>query len=473
MLNWFKTEAPIRTKFKALLVMHCLWATGFVVAFMMSGSGNNLLVNALAAFSFLATVVTVLVSGKLICDPYVATVVRMEGLAAGDLDAPIQFNDYGDCVGRMTKAMHVFRDNAKAVKAATAAQELVVSGLGKGMAQLADGNLIYRITDTFPADYARLKDDFNNTMDTLVEAISGVMRSAASITTGASEIRMASDDLANRTEQQAASLEESAAAADQVTGMVQGSARNAVEARGSISNAHREATEGGLVVRKAVEAMGAIEKSSSEISQIITVIDGIAFQTNLLALNAGVEAARAGDAGKGFAVVANEVRALAQRSAEAAKDIKGLITESTKQVESGVNLVGQTGSMLEKMIGMIGTVNEMIAEISSSSEVQASSLQQVNIAVSEMDKMTQQNAAMVEQSTAAARTLAAEAVHLGELVGRFKTGDVARQDSVRQVAAKPRVVASKAQPPRRAARPVVHGNLAVKVAASEDDWSEF
>lgn len=479
MLNWFKTQAPIRTKFKVLLVMHSLWATGFVLALIASSGGNAMLANSLAFFSFVATVVTVLVSGKLTCDPYVTTVVRMEGLAAGDLDTPIQFNDYGDCVGRMTRAMHVFRDNAEAVKAAVTAQELVVSGLGQGMSHLASGNLTYRITDAFPPDYVRLRDDFNNTMDTLAEAISGVTRSAASITTGAAEIRMASDDLANRTEQQAASLEESAAASDQVTGMVQGSARNAAEARGSISNAHREATEGGVVVQKAVAAMGAIEKSSSEISQIITVIDGIAFQTNLLALNAGVEAARAGDAGKGFAVVANEVRALAQRSAEAAKDIKGLITESTKQVESGVNLVGQTGSMLEKMIGMIGSINEMISEISSSSEVQASSLQQVNIAVSEMDKMTQQNAAMVEQSTAAARTLAAEAEHLGELVGRFKTGEVVRQESVRHVAAKPRVVASKAQPPRREAaprreaRPVVHGNLAVKVAPSEDDWSEF
>ena len=183
------------------------------------------------------------------------------------------------------------------------------------------------------------------------------------------------------------------------------------------------------------------------------------------------ELIRAGDAGKGFAVVANEVRALAQRSAEAAKDIKGLITESTKQVENGVRLVGQAGDMLEKIITMIASVNGMITEISISSEVQASSLQQVNVAVGEMDKMTQQNGAMVEQSTAAARTLAAEAEHLGELVARFKTGEV-----VGSVVAKPQAVVSKAQPPRRtvrSVRPVVQGNLALKAVASEDDWSEF
>src|SRR3546814_791917 len=187
-----------------------------------------------------------------------------------------------------------------------------------------------------------------------------------------------------------------------------------------VNEAHREAADGGQTVARAVAAMDQIEKSAQEIAQIINVIDGIAFQTNLLALNAGVEAARAGDAGKGFAVVANEVRALAQRSADAARDIKQLITTSSEQVESGVHLVGQTGQMLDRIVAKVDEVRGLITEISASTEAQASNLQQVNGAIGDMDSRTQQNAAMVEQSTAAARSLASEASQLLKLVSRFK-----------------------------------------------------
>ena len=471
MLTWFKTKAPIRTKFKALLIIHSLWAAAFVAAVLMAQHGFDLIAYGVAGLAAAATVATVSISGKLICDPYVTTVVRMEGLAAGDLDQPIQFTDYGDCVGRMTKAMEIFRRNGEAVKVAAQAQEIVVSGLGQGLSQLADGDLTYRINTAFPADYEMLRVDFNKTMETLTEAMSAVTRSASSIHTGASEIRSASDDLSGRTEQQAASLEETAAAMNQVTSMVQETARSAVEVNASIGEAHREATEGGAVVEKAVTAMGAIEKSASEISQIITVIDGIAFQTNLLALNAGVEAARAGDAGKGFAVVANEVRALAQRSAEAAKDIKALITTSSEQVGVGVGLVGETGSMLTRIVNRVGEISELITSISHSAETQASSLQQVNSSVGDMDKMTQQNAAMVEESTAAARNLASEADELTSLVARFRLENsrsappAARRSAPASTPA-PRAISKSTRSAPRSA-----GNLAIKDDA--DDWAEF
>lgn len=476
MIHWFKANAPIRLKFKILFALYCLWSVVFLVALLVATSGATMTAFSLAGFAFTATAATSIISGKLISDPYVTTVIRMEGLAAGNLKEAIQFSEYGDCVGRMTKAMTVFRDNAEAVKRASVSQETVVSGLGQGLLEMAAGNLMFRISDPFPEEYEKLRTDYNATAEKLAIAIGSVARSAGNINNGAAEIRVASDDLAERTEQQAASLEESAAASNQVTSMVRESARQAREINSSIGDAHREARDGGEIVQKAVDAMGAIEKSASEISQIITVIDGIAFQTNLLALNAGVEAARAGDAGKGFAVVANEVRALAQRSAEAAKDIKVLILESTKQVENGVSLVGRTGEMLEKIVSRVTEINTLIGEISNSADVQANSLHQVNISVGEMDKMTQQNAAMVEQSTAAARNLAAEANQLAFLVQQFRTGADVR-DVQPHSSARPKVVANHkpaaSPPPRKAARPVVQGNLAVKAPPSDDDWSEF
>jgi methyl-accepting chemotaxis protein len=206
----------------------------------------------------------------------------------------------------------------------------------------------------------------------------------------------------------------------ETTSRIRETADNAGDVRGAIGSAQQQALDGGQVVRNAVTAMDAIEKSSQEIGQIVTVIDGIAFQTNLLALNAGVEAARAGESGKGFAVVANEVRALAQRSADAAKDIKALITTSSGQVSQGVRLVGEAGEMFERIVGNIGDINGSIEQIATGTETQAGNLQQVSLAVGDMDRMTQQNAAMVEESTAASRSLASEADELAGLVSRFR-----------------------------------------------------
>jgi methyl-accepting chemotaxis protein len=251
----------------------------------------------------------------------------------------------------------------------------------------------------------------------------------------------------------------------EVANTVRETADGASTVTSAVADAHTDAAEGGRIVREAVGAMSDIERSAQEIAQIINVIDGIAFQTNLLALNAGVEAARAGDAGKGFAVVANEVRALAQRSADAAKDIKGLIGASSKQVEAGVALVGRTGEALERIVAKVAEIAQQAQQISTSAEAQAASMSQVNTAVADMDKMTQQNAAMVEESTAAAKSLAAQADELTSLVSRFRLGE----GSTRQ----PRTTSStRAQPAgARALQAKLRtiGNTAVK----DEDWAEF
>ena len=399
----------------------------------------------------------------------------MSRMAGGDHMVTISGQERVDEVGALARAMEVFRSAGLEMAEATGRQEQVVRALGAGLEAIASGDLTYQITQPFAGQYDGLRQTFNSTVEGLERSLSHVASSAQSVHAGSTEIRAASEDLSRRTEQQAASLEETTAAMDQVTGMVGDTARGAAEVRGSISAAQKDATEGGQVVNQAVSAMDAIEKSSQEISQIITVIDGIAFQTNLLALNAGVEAARAGDAGKGFAVVANEVRALAQRSADAAKDIKSLITTSSQQVMNGVNLVGETGKMLDRIVTKISEVNALIADIANSTETQATNLKQVNSAVTDMDKMTQQNAAMVEESTAAARSLAAEADELAALVARFQlrsgARSMARPAAVQSVSPpRPAPMSAPTSAPRRV--PQSSGNLALSVDADED-WNEF
>jgi methyl-accepting chemotaxis protein len=347
-------------------------------------------------------------------------------------------------------------------------QAAVVADLAAGLAQLAEGDLTGRLR-SFPQDYKQLETDFNAAIIKLQETISVIAGNSRGIHSGTGEISQAADNLSKRTEQQAASLEETAAALDEITATVRKTAEGAKHASEVVTSAKADAERSGKVVQDAVVAMGEIEKSAQEISQIIGVIDEIAFQTNLLALNAGVEAARAGDAGKGFAVVASEVRALAQRSAEAAKEIKALIQASTTQVASGVNLVGETGKALTRIAKQVNEMTAIVTEIAASAQEQATGLHQVNTAVNQMDQMTQQNAAMVEESTAASHSLAQEAEKLTSLVGQFKTGQEASSHH-RGPAPKPRPAA-----PRAAARPISRGNtaLARKPEATEDSWEEF
>jgi len=303
---------------------------------------------------------------------------------------------------------------------AAATSQAVMRCVGEALAALANGDLTHRIGADMPDEYASLREHFNNAIGQLSDALSHVLSSADQLASGADDIAQASDDLSRRTEQQAASLEETAAALDEITATVKQTAQGADQANGAASDAKDVARKSGEVVSRAVAAMSEIEASSTKISQIIGVIDEIAFQTNLLALNAGVEAARAGEAGRGFAVVASEVRALAQRSAEAAKEIKSLISASSRQVGEGVGLVGETGEALRAIIDKVTEVDGLVSTIAASAQEQATGLSQVNTAINQMDRVVQQNAAMVEQSTAAAHALKAETAGLAQTAARFQ-----------------------------------------------------
>ncbi|MBB5739910.1 methyl-accepting chemotaxis protein [Brevundimonas aurantiaca] len=442
--------------------------------------------------------------GRSVSGPVVALERRMRGLAEGDTASEIPGVARGDEIGKMALALATFRDAAiekarlaaealsqrsmseqeraarEAEKAAEAeADRVTIEALGRGLAAMADGDLTYRIDTEFAPKAAQLKSDFNAAIAQLQQAVSVVVANIAGIRSGAGEISQAADDLSRRTEQQAAGLEETAAALDEITATVNKTASGARQASDVVQAAKGDAETSGVIVRDAVQAMQAIEGSSEQISQIIGVIDEIAFQTNLLALNAGVEAARAGEAGRGFAVVASEVRALAQRSAEAAKEIKTLISTSSTQVGSGVKLVGQTGEALQRIVDRVAEIDGLVAEIAASAQEQAIGLAEVNTAVNQMDQVTQQNAAMVEQSTAASHSLAQEAQSLQASVARFKVGSAAQAASPAPVAA-PAPAPAPAKPAHRmvqALKTLGRGGAAPapaqQAAPAEDGWEEF
>jgi methyl-accepting chemotaxis protein len=352
-----------------------------------------------------------------------------------------------------------------------------VEALAGALTALADGDLQHRVDLSFPENLEKLRHDFNGAVGKLETALGTIGTGAATIEGGASEVRSAADDLSRRTEQQAASIEQTAAALDEIATTSADSSRRAEEAGELVKKTRSSAEQSGKVVKDAVAAMGAIASSSNEINNIIGVIDDIAFQTNLLALNAGVEAARAGDAGKGFAVVAQEVRELAQRSAAAAKEIKALITSSGQQVDQGVSLVERTGSALEEIVSQVQEVSLNVTAIVEAAHEQATGIKEINSAVASLDRGTQQNAAIAEQSTAASHSLAKEVQALNQLLAQFKTSEAARAKlseatpKLAEPAAKP--VASPARKmANKVSRAFTNGSGAATAAAVQE-WEDF
>ncbi|HEX5932637.1 MAG TPA: methyl-accepting chemotaxis protein [Pseudorhizobium sp.] len=367
----------------------------------------------------------------------------LQKIAEGEAKVSVPHTQQKNEMGEMARALVVLRDaveerlalqqreseqqralseerstNERTLTAASERQARAMAELGRALSALAQGDLSASVAD-LGSDYAVLRNDFNNAVTSLRQTIASINETSHVVRDSAADISSATNNLSRRTEQQAASLEETAAALDEITATVKTASDRADEARSMVAETKQSAGRSGEIVRSAVDAMGRIEDSSSRINQIISVIDEIAFQTNLLALNAGVEAARAGEAGRGFAVVAQEVRELAQRSANAAKEIKTLISNSAREVESGVSLVRSTGDALVEIAQLVERVNAHVETIATASREQATALQEINSSVNQMDQMTQQNAAMVEETTAASQTLAEQSIQLQHLLSAF------------------------------------------------------
>lgn len=457
----------------------------------------------LGTLAFITVIFLQLLHGNSIANGIRSVRNAMQRIVDGDYQTTVEATDRADEIGGMARAADIFRKaaiekqelentsrearrqneaeretRAAAMEADNLAIKTAVDSLAEGLNLLSDGNLGVEIATPFPADLERLRSDFNQVSKRLEHVMSEIAVSSSSIRANGHQMRSAADDLARRTEQQAASLEETSAALDQITATVRVATERAEEASHMVGTAKDYAENSGTVVNDAMTAMERIEDATGEIGKIINVIDEIAFQTNLLALNAGVEAARAGEAGKGFAVVAQEVRALAGRAGDAARDIKSLVGRSTEEVRTGVELVTATGEALHRIGEDVLRINEHVKAIVTSAREQSVGLSEINSAVGQMDQVTQQNAAMVEETNAASHTLAGDAENLSRLVGQFKfkgagTGPTNEPKPVNK--------ASEPRPsPAKALIEKVAGTFnrtapakAMASAAAQEHWEEF
>jgi len=395
---------------------------------------------------------------KSVTGPIARLKATMLAIAGEDLSGAVPETERKDEIGEMAKVVSILRQSVaeraelrvregeqqarldaertegeRRQRAVSQSQSDAMQTVGEALERLAGGDLTVSISAIAP-EYAKLRDDFNSAVDALSGVVHAIARSTDIVHGSASGIAEAANNLSHRTEQQAASLEETAAALDEITATVRNASDRAAEASRMVVETKQSAGRSGAIVRDAVAAMSRIEDASNRIGQIIGVIDEIAFQTNLLALNAGVEAARAGEAGRGFAVVAQEVRELAQRSANAAKEIKGLIGNSAAEVGNGVALVRSTGDALTEIETLVNRVNDQVTSIATSAREQATGLAEVNTAVNQMDQMTQQNAAMVEETNAAGQTLTRESEQLKTLLGNFRLDTAGAADQRRRAA---------------------------------------
>ncbi|KUR76352.1 methyl-accepting chemotaxis protein [Novosphingobium sp. FSW06-99] len=400
-------------------------------------------------------------------------------LVGGDMRVHLPGVGRSDEIGALARALEQFKDlvsadtdRAEAEKARAAQTQITIEAIGGGLAALAAGDLRHRVPENGEGALAKLHVDYNTAVGELTAVLAKIVQGCTTIQTGTMEIAEAANDLALRSEQQASSIAETARTLGTFTGTVRITADNARQTSSRLSVARSTAGSVEDIARKAIEAMRSIEGSSREMSEIVNVIDGIAFQTNLLALNAGVEAARAGDSGKGFAVVANEVRALAARSADAAKDIKALISTSTEQIGGGVSLVESSGDAMRQIVGEVSAVSDLVDEIAEAAEKQATGIAEISDMVSSMDRFTQANAAMVEQTSAGTRNLSEETGRLVDQLQRFNVGDADHGPA--HMPAPTRAAWQDDAPVVRAqAAPAFDGNAALKAAPQDDEWSEF